>query len=764
MILAGLVSVADWIGSNSTYFECEIKDSQQPTNISAQNYLAKAQSNAGKALAELGWLDWPAQDQSRTFAELFPKLSEYPPRDLQTTAINLAAQLSTPGIVVIEAPMGEGKTEAAMYLADHCNVRLDQRGCYFALPTQATSNQMFSRVREFLEKRFAGRSVLLQLLHGHAALSAEFETNLKKGATLLKLTPVYDETGPAHQHHHHDDCTPGVVAAEWFTHRKRGLLAPFGVGTVDQALMAVLQTKHVFVRLFGLAHKTIIIDEVHAYDTYMSVLLERLLEWLAALGSPVILLSATLPKQRRDALRDAYLKGLGAPVSDGEHCYRNAPSCRLLSAHHVGDSSVSGCETYSDLHTEHSHTASASRQRKAAGRRSRNFRLCEDLVEALEDGGCAAVICNTVQRAQEVYARLKPFFPGEADDGWPELDLLHARFLFKDRAERETRALIRFGKDDGEVIDGEGRTHKVHRPKRAVLVSTQIIEQSLDLDFDLMVTDLAPVDLILQRAGRLHRHQRQSSARPPALHKPILWLCGPEGDDSGVPDFGASKFVYDAHVLLRSWLVLQDCEYIAIPDDIEEMIEAVYDLERACPIEIDKSLQNYWRETLNAHEQRRIEEQKEAEDRWIKHPHYGGPFWRIATDLREEDTPEFHRAHQALTRLTEPSVQLVCLFGTRDKPYLDEQRTKPVNLKIEPELFLVKELLQSSLTLSSKYIALALLQTPVPKGWQGSALLRNHRLLVFDENRIAHLPNLHFHLDPDIGLRTMNTKGELTHA
>jgi CRISPR-associated endonuclease/helicase Cas3 len=152
MILAGLVSVADWIGSNSTYFECEIKDSQRPININAQHYLAKAKSNAGKALAELGWLDWPAQDQARTFDTLFPKLSEYPPRDLQTTAIDLAAQLSAPGIVVIEAPMGEGKTEAAMYLADHCNVWLNQRGCYFALPTQATSNQMFSRVHEFLKQ------------------------------------------------------------------------------------------------------------------------------------------------------------------------------------------------------------------------------------------------------------------------------------------------------------------------------------------------------------------------------------------------------------------------------------------------------------------------------------------------------------------------------------------------------------------------------------------------------------------------------------
>jgi CRISPR-associated endonuclease/helicase Cas3 len=99
-----------------------------------------------------------------------------------------------------------------------------------------------------------------------------------------------------------------VVAAEWFTHRKRGLLAPYGVGTIDQALLAILQTRHVFVRLFGLSHKVVLVDEVHAYDTYMSRLLERLLEWLAALGSPVILLSATLPDRKRTTLAQVIFK------------------------------------------------------------------------------------------------------------------------------------------------------------------------------------------------------------------------------------------------------------------------------------------------------------------------------------------------------------------------------------------------------------------------------------------------------------------------
>src|SRR5207248_6281763 len=98
-----------------------------------------------------------------------------------------------------------------------------------------------------------------------------------------------------------------VVAEEWFArNKKQALLAPFGVGTIDQALLAVLQTRHVFVRLFGLAGKCVVLDEVHAYDAYMTTLMERLLRWLAALGCPVMLLSATLPRDKRVKLLRAY--------------------------------------------------------------------------------------------------------------------------------------------------------------------------------------------------------------------------------------------------------------------------------------------------------------------------------------------------------------------------------------------------------------------------------------------------------------------------
>ena len=293
MVFAGFVSVADWVGSNTKFFPYAIP-------LSAMTYTDDAKTRAREALDNLGWQLQPPQQNVRGFTELFPGIQK--PNDLQRSVESLGADLNEPGLVIIEAPMGEGKTEAAIYLADHWAASAGQEGHYFALPTQATSNQMFGRVRDFLRGRYEGSQVQLQLLHGHASLSSEFQVLRENNNGVF--APQYSGVGE-------DAEQMGVAASEWFTHRKRGLLSPFGVGTIDQALLAVLQTKHSFVRLFGLAHKTVIIDEVHAYDAYMTTLLERLLEWLAALSSPVVLLSATLPRARREALLAAYMRGLG---------------------------------------------------------------------------------------------------------------------------------------------------------------------------------------------------------------------------------------------------------------------------------------------------------------------------------------------------------------------------------------------------------------------------------------------------------------------
>ncbi len=286
MALAGLASVADWISSNQAFFPPVGSPAVAENGLDLDDYFQYALTQARKALEVLGWLGRDSVGAARTFEELFAG-SLPGKRPLQRDVEDIAQRMTTPFLLIVEAPMGEGKTEAAWFVADTWEQRGGQ-GSYVALPTMATSDQMFDRVSNFL-KANAGKKNLM-LLHGKAALNDQFE-KLKYTAQMYD-----DEKHPS-----------AVVAEEWFAvNKKHGLLAPYGVGTIDQALLAVLQTKHVFVRLFGLAGKCVILDEVHAYDAYMTTLMERLLRWLAALGCPVVLLSATLPHDKRLKLLRAY--------------------------------------------------------------------------------------------------------------------------------------------------------------------------------------------------------------------------------------------------------------------------------------------------------------------------------------------------------------------------------------------------------------------------------------------------------------------------
>jgi CRISPR-associated endonuclease/helicase Cas3 len=659
---------------------------------------------------------------------------------LQKEVMDLAQTISSqPGLVIIEAPMGEGKTEAAIYMADSWVTTRKQRGYYFALPTMATSNQMFGRVKAYLTKRYPKDSVNLMLLHGHASLSDDFEAIKDK----FEIQNIENDDKISTTY---DGVNAGVVASEWFTSRKRGLLSPFGVGTIDQSLLAVLQTRHVFVRLFGLSHKTIIIDEVHAYDAYMSTLLERLLEWLAALGSSVVLLSATLPKAKRDALLQAYQKGLTGK--------------EILVSNEVDDIKYPRISWTND---SESHCKTIGTSPDIARElnlwivngdlpgNDGEYLLGQQLKEALQEGGCAAVICNTVDQAQKVYEALKPYFPvQDAGDGSPELDLLHARYLYGDRQKREERTIKRFGKD------------RTLRPRKAVLVATQIIEQSLDIDFDLMMTEMAPVDLLLQRSGRMHRHQADSMnvtvTRPEKLKTPTLWIYRPKLSD-GVPFFGGgTEAVYDYHILLRSWLSLSEFvekKPIKIPDDVEGLIEKVYDEKLSCPECEIAAIKTKWQQSLQNLQSEFGSERSEAENRYIKWPGFSGPLSQIVSDPREEDNPGIHQAHQALTRLAEPTVNVVCLYGKRSDCFLGNRHLTPLHFDIQPSTETIKQLLSRSVTISGHGLTEIIInnvENELPQILRQEPLLRHHRILYFDENGQCRNQGFLLHLDDDCGL------------
>ena len=720
MALAGFVSIADWIGSNTDYF-----DYACPSDLSA--YARGAADSARQAIDDLGWVHQPRPRGVQEFTKLFPHIAA--PNDLQRTVALCAREIDVPGLVIIESPMGEGKTEASMYLADYWAESAGLRGCYFALPTQATSNQMFGRVRDFLHGRYTGDQVQLQLLHGHASLSAEFQV----------------------------------------LRRKHRAFTPTGIDQDANAL--------------------------DAYDAYMLTLLERLLEWLAALGSPVVLLSATLPKGRRQALLAAYAKGLGNS-SDSEATAPQAeypciswtsasspPGACSVRTSALGAKTVAlewtddALPAQGDLGATCRHSGRSGNPAPAepgvparrpweptpkqvsqtSPQNDAPFPLGEFLQEALARGGCAAVICNTVRRAQDVYRALRRYFPNIADDGRPELDLLHARYLFKDREKREQRSLARFGKPDATVTDSDGKDHPVCRPSRAVLVATQIIEQSLDLDFDLMVSDMAPADLLLQRAGRLHRHQR---LRPPGLERPRLLVGRPAMDD-GAPQFDpGTTAVYDRHVLLRSWLTLRNRGTIHVPDDVEDIIERVYD-DQHQPGDLPTRLLEEWRETRRALDEAKEKEQDEAKDRWIKTPSYSGQLWRLAADPREEDAPHFQQVHQALTRLAPPSASVVVLFGYQDAAFWGADHSEPVDMGVVPSGDTVVRFLRQSVSISDKRVVFLLLDQSSPTSWRRTALLRNHRAIFLDSDGVSdEIGAYRMVLDGETGVRVVSASGE----
>ncbi|MHB1424624.1 MAG: CRISPR-associated helicase Cas3' [Gemmataceae bacterium] len=701
--LAGITSVADWIGSNQEFFKLIGNDDFVNKPFDADDYFKKANERADDALQRLGWLERANTTSSVTFAGLFPLLTN--PRPLQTAVAEMVAERTKPHLLIVEAPMGEGKTEAAWYSAV-CWDRCRGQGTYVALPTMATSNQMFERVGKFLEADTGGN---LMLLHGKAALNEKFE-KLKYAARNYD-----DERNPS-----------AVVAEAWFaSNKKHGLLAPYGVGTIDQALLAVLQTKHVFVRLFGLAGKCVILDEIHAYDAYMTTLMERLLRWQAALGCPVVLLSATLPKEKRLKLLRAYA---GDDLPETE----NVPYPRLTSVA-VGDQKAMV------RHVE----ADPDRAQTILLGWLNESELVETLRQALADGGCAAVIRNTVGLAQATYLQLRDVLK---TDGI-EVELFHARFPFGRRAQIEEAVLKRFGK--------EGRL--AERNKR-VLVATQVVEQSLDLDFDVMISDVAPVDLVLQRAGRLHRHER--GKRPAGVAETRLWLIEPEMK-GGIPDFGISGFVYSPHILFRSMLSLKidaarQRETLQLPSQIDVLVSRVYD-DQAATNFLSLAEQAFWASTLIKHLDALDKEESEAESRQIKKPRFRGTLARILQEPREEDNPDLHPAHQALTRLSRPTVSLICLSKDSNGVYCLTHDNSPVRTlaihKISEDGYKdIGRLLLAEITSADRGLLGELSLTPrIPREWSDFGLLCRHHLIVFTDGK-ARVGSIELELDNFLGL------------
>jgi CRISPR-associated endonuclease/helicase Cas3 len=670
MLIAGLTSFADWIGSNEMHFP--FGESKDCDDLSRW-FQRRRDHHAEAALNATGWIPrLPLTASYSAFGEVFG----FPPRPLQQAVVEALPNIWQPAILLIEAPMGEGKTEASFYAHLELQRRLQHRGLYVALPTKATGNAMFRRLLKFLRSQNCEHPIDLQLLHGGALLNDDYQ-QLKPGG-------IFDATAGG-----------DVRAGEWFTHKKRALLSEYGVGTIDQALTTILPVRHQFVRLWGLANRVVVFDEIHAYDAYTGTLLLHLLRWLLALGSSVVLLSATLPPQIRRKLAEL----TGAKPPEQEAAYPR------LSVYQPG-------QTVRQIAFDADPTRRLNVEIQPAVAELQPLRAT--LNERLARGGYALALLNTVQRAQDLY---RDYGEGEPllSDGQPigklladgtEVYLFHARFPADKRQKREDAVLNIFGPPDAQA--------PIPRSGRKILIATQVAEQSLDLDFDLIATDLAPIDLLLQRAGRLWRHPR--GVRP--LTAPTLIIAGLDGDTP--PPFDKPLWwgaVYREDVLLRTWYLLRGRSGLRLPDDIDLLVRAVYEEE----VEIPESLQARLQKALEDNEGKVYAHTIDANKAIIGFPDDASWNDPARFSLYEEDEPGVHRTLMAQTRLGDDSVVAVPLW-----------ETDAFDPEVEPDFTQAKIWFLRAMSLTRKSIVKPLQKVGVPEGWGKSTLLRNAYPLRLD--------------------------------
>lgn len=680
MIAAGLLIMADWLASNTEYFS----NLPFPAPIDWDN----SEGRAEKAWEKLGLPPcWDAAGLAGD--EAFQKRFGFLPNATQHAVDEIIRSHPDRGIYIIEAPMGSGKTEAALSAAEILSAVFGCGGLYFGLPTQATANGLFDRFLDWGKTQSQATQLSIRLAHGMAALNSSY-AELFHG----KADREADETRDA------------LLVHPWLEGKKQVLLSDFVVGTVDQFLMASLKQRHVMLRHLGLSGKVVILDECHAYDAYMSVYLDNTLTWLGAYGVPVILLSATLPRARRLEMVRAYLgrrKMEVIPSADQEaypvmtYLRGNQVLSRALDTSPVG--------------------------KKLRVRRLAQEDLVRDLQIRMAGGGCCAVIVNTVRLAQSLARILQREMPGF------RVVCFHSRFTAQDRAARES-----------ELLHLVGKTSTKEQRNRLIVVGTQVLEQSLDLDFDYMITQLCPMDLLLQRVGRLHRHLR---SRPAGLEEAIL---------SVLPADEGTTFVYSRWILYRTDHAI--LETLMIPGDVPVLVNRVY--EEPEGEDLTQEEESLRREYLQQLEN----EQTRAKEYCMDASRIYSKWMRLLEDLVTDSVDRDEEQAMARVRDTEDTLEVLLLRKIGNFWYVFSDAG--CSSAYDPDKPLTREqalaLARESLKLPAFFSRGANWERtdrelePLPQMWQSWTCLSGAKLLVLDEKGKGILLNKKLRYTQEYGL------------
>lgn len=715
VILAGLIIMADWIASNENYFplidleEFVVEDS----DLRYQRGFEKWKKTAR----------WEAEDLSQAELAYKSRFGFASPNNFQKGFFDLIESKDDSQIFIVEAAMGKGKTEAALIGAEQLAYKLGASGIYFGLPTQATSNGIFPRINDWLsnmlefyreewgyyddEDKFG-----IRLNHGKAALNEVFSSLAN------------------HINQDDKDTKDNVIVNEWFAGKKTSALDDFVVGTVDQILMMALKQKHLALRHLGFSKKVVVIDEVHAYDAYMSQYLDEALVWLGALKVPVIILSATLPPKRRLELIKAYLKGKGVILNKDQRMEAakelSTTSYPLISYNDGGQ-----IKTFADFEEEESKEVALIKYQGQI----------EDLIDDLyKEDGNIGIIVNTVKKAQDLAMAFKEKY------GEDQVFLLHSNFIATDRAEKEKDLLDLVGK-------------KADRPRKKIIIGTQVIEQSLDIDFDVMVSQLAPMDLLIQRMGRLHRHQIN---RPEFFKKPKFYVV----DTSEDFDFEAgSAAVYGSYLLARTQYYLE--EKIQLPREISILVGKVYNFDENENLDADIDLRA---DLVEVYLNFKKDHLKKKNEQTIKAGTFkiADPVLKKTTSKKDNligwlakaplDTGE--EAGLARVRDIKDTVEVIALkkIGSGYGTFKDQVDISKEISKIE----IAKDLAKNTLRLPSifTYVSIDKLIRELEENnirdlsdWQESSWLKGSLGLIFDENNECSLQGIKLEYSREFGVR-----------
>ncbi len=716
VLLSGMVIMADWIASSETCFPyISMDDVQLPDAKLRAEFAWKSLKLCPPWEVGNAWMRSDLYQKRFNFTSTAAQpltVNTASPLRANTTQVitaQVAAAIQSPGILVLEAPMGVGKTEAALVAAEIFAAKAKRKGVFFALPTQATSDGIFPRILEWVKQLDSDDFHSMRLMHGKAEFNDTFQA-------LADEANIDEEEND------------GVIAHKWFEGRKKAMLDDFVIGTIDQLLLAALKQKHVMLRHLGLANKVVIIDECHAYDAYMSQYLNMALSWLGAYHVPVIVLSATLPAKKRKEVIDAYLNINSAqeapsdPLGRSRYIQKQAPEW------------IASCDypliTFSDgINVSQKAIPTDGVIRNVQLEFISEDLLLEKLEHLLSGGGCAGIVVNTVKRAQELAMVLRERFGKEV------VRLLHSRFLAPDRAKKEKKLLEELGKP------GPGK----RRPNKCIVVGTQVLEQSLDIDFDILVTDICPMDLLLQRIGRLHRHER---TRPEKLQAALCLITGLDGDafEAG------TEAIYGKYLLMRTKACLP--QRLVLPQDISKLVQDVYN-DGFHPLPESPE----YLKSVTEHKERIKDKEKRAKNFRIGSPWPGGDLrgW-LNTDVSD-------KSGEAAVRDGDESIEVLLIQKKSDGRLYLPQWIENGHQLVQNEIpcgEIARALARCSVrlpavlcapwTIDNTIKALEAINGDQLSEWQKSPWLAGELFLLLDDNYSVNLCGYRLVYDQDLGL------------